>query len=224
MTEELDQSHPHAVQRVLISGEPLGKAQSAIIALHGRGADAEDIAGLAQLVARRNTAILAPRAAGHTWYPYSFLEPIERNEPYLSSAIRLIGDLLQDVAKAGIPAAQIALLGFSQGACLASEFVARNPRRYAGLIAFSGGLIGPLGTTFDHAGSLDGTPVFLGCSDVDFHIPKERVEETANALTKMGATVEKRLYSGMGHTVNEDEVGAARKLLESSHVRAPGTD
>src|SRR5918994_2189228 len=192
--------HPHGGERVLVDGAPLETAAGALIAIHGRGGGAEDIIALAREIAPPNVAILAPQAGGNTWYPYRFLEPTERNEPYLSSALRVVADL-------------IAQLGFSQGACLALEAAARNPRRYAGVIGFSGGLIGPPGTSFDYAGSLESTPVFIGSSDVDPHIPKERVEESATALERLGAAVDVRLYPGMGHTVNRDELEAARSIL-----------
>jgi predicted esterase len=214
--------HPHGGERVLLAGTPVEEATGAIIALHGRGGSAEDIIPLAQEVAPPGVAILAPRAAGGTWYPYRFLEPTERNEPYLSSALRTVGDLIAGLMERGIPAERIALLGFSQGACLALESAARNPRRYAGIIGFSGGLIGPPGTPFTYPGSLAGTPIFIGSSDVDAHIPKERVEESAVALQRLGATVDARLYPGMGHTVNRDELDAARKLLTSAFATDEG--
>jgi len=201
---------------VLLGGAPLETAAGALIAIHGRGAGAEDIIALAREVAPSDVAILAPQAAGNTWYPYRFLEPTERNEPYLSSALRIVADLIAQLGERGIPPERIALLGFSQGACLALEAAARNARRYAGVIGFSGGLIGPPGTSFDFAGSLDGTPVFLGCSDVDPHIPKERVEESGEALNRLGAAVDVRLYPGMGHTVNRDELEAARTILDEA--------
>jgi len=178
--------HPHGGERVLTGGAPLETASGALIAIHGRGAGAEDIIALAREIALSNVTILAPQAAGNTWYPYRFLEPTERNEPYLSSALRIVADLIARLGEHRFPPERVALMGFSQGACLALEAVARNARRYAGVIGFSGGLIGPPGTPFDFAGSLDGTPVFLGCSDVDPHIPKERVEESAAALDRLG--------------------------------------
>ena len=208
--------HPHGGERVLMGGAPLQTAAGALIAIHGRGGGAEDIFALAREIALPNITILAPQAAGNTWYPYRFLEPTERNEPYLSSALRIVADLIAQIGEGGIPPERVALLGFSQGACLALEAAARNARRYAGLIGFSGGLIGPPGTSFDFAGSLDGTPVFLGCSDVDSHIPKERVEESAVALERLGAAVDVRLYSGMGHTINREELEAARTILEEA--------
>ena len=211
-----ERDHPHGGQPVLTAGEPLETATGAIVALHGRGADAEDILGLALEVAPPGAAIVAPQASNNTWYPYRFLEPMERNEPYLSSALRTVAELVARLEASGIAAERIALLGFSQGACLALESAARNARRYAALIGFSGGLIGPPGTDFTYPGSLAGTPVFLGCSDVDSHIPKERVEETAAALSSLGAAVDLRLYPGMGHTVNRDELDAARAILRTT--------
>ena len=208
--------HPHGGERVLVDGAPLETAAGALIAIHGRGAGAEDIIALGKEIAPANVAILAPQAAGNTWYPYRFLEPTERNEPYLSSALRVVADLIAQLGEHGIPPERVALLGFSQGACLALEVAARNPRRYAGVIGFSGGLIGPPGTSFDYAGSLESTPVFIGSSDVDPHIPKERVEESAVALDRLGAAVDARLYPGMGHTVNREELEAARSLLEDA--------
>jgi predicted esterase len=208
--------HPHGDQRVLMGGAPLESARGGLIAIHGRGAGPEDIMALAGEVAPPDITILAPQAAGNTWYPYRFLEPTERNEPYLSSALRVVADLIANLGEHGVPSQRVALLGFSQGACLALEATARNPQRYAGVIGFSGGLIGPPGTSFDFAGTLDGTPVFIGSSDVDPHIPKERVEESAAALDRLGAAVDVRLYPGMGHTVNRDELEAARSILDDA--------
>ena len=207
--------HPHGGQRVLLGGAALESAKGGLIAIHGRGAGAEDIIALAREVAPPGVTILAPQAAGNTWYPYRFLEPTERNEPYLSSALRIIADLIAQLGEQGIPPERVALLGFSQGACLALEAAARNARRYAGVIGFSGGLIGPPGTSFDFAGSLDGTPVFLGCSDVDPHIPVERVHESADVFTRMGATVDKRIYPHMDHSINEPEIDAVDALLRA---------
>src|SRR5829696_5869068 len=154
-----DTAHPHGGEQVLMSGVALEQATGAIIALHGRGAGAEDIIALAQEVAPSGVTILAPQAAGNTWYPHRFIEPRERNEPYLSSALRIVTDLVTRLTDQGVPSERVALLGFSQGACLALEAAARNPRRYAGVIAFSGGLIGPPGTSFDFDGTLEGTPI-----------------------------------------------------------------
>ena len=208
--------HPHGGQPVLMGGASLDSAKGGLIAIHGRGAGAEDIMALAREVAPPAVTILAPQAAGNTWYPYRFLEPTERNEPYLSSALRIVADLIAQLGEQGIPAERVALLGFSQGACLALEAPARNAQRYAGVIGFSGGLIGPPGTSFDFPGSLEGTPVFIGSSDVDHHIPKERVEESAAALERLGAAVDVRLYPGMGHSVNRDELDAAWSILDDA--------
>lgn len=186
-----------------------------MILVHGRGDNAPGILGLAQELAHPDFAYLAPQAAGNTWYPYSFLEPMHRNEPGLSSGLQAVGEVVAQIEAAGIPAERIVLAGFSQGACLASEFVARHARRYGGLLVFSGGLIGPPGTPREYAGSLAETPVFLGCSDVDFHIPLARVEETAVSLTNLGAHVNKQIYPSMGHTIIPDELKQAREIVRS---------
>ncbi|HJX27467.1 MAG TPA: alpha/beta fold hydrolase [Thermoanaerobaculia bacterium] len=206
-------SSPHANQPVLAVGRPLSEAPAAVVMVHGRGASAESILELAAEFERPELAYVAPQAAGSTWYPYSFLAPFEKNEPGLSSALELLEKILAKLESEGIPPERTVLLGFSQGACLSTELAARHPRRYAGIVALSGGLIGPPGTPRDYPGSLDGTPVFLGCSDVDPHIPKERVDESEEVLRRMGAQVTKRIYPGMPHTVNEDEVEWVRELL-----------
>ena len=180
-----------------------------MILIHGRGASAENILGLTGELTVPGFAFLAPQAAGHTWYPYSFLMPMERNEPYLSSALALLEALVKRVSDEGVPPERQILLGFSQGACLSTEFLARRGSRLGGVIGFSGGLIGPEGTPREYAGSLDGTAVFLGSSDPDPHIPVERVRETARILGRLGAAVDERIYEGMGHTVNDDELDAA---------------
>src|SRR5690349_14760634 len=198
---------------VLTAGEPLASAQAAMILLHGRGATAADILSLAGELPRPGFAYLAPEAANNTWYPNSFLAPLASNEPGLSSALAVIASLLEQVNSAGIPAERTVIAGFSQGACLLLEFVARHARRYGGIIALSGGLIGPDGTPRDYPGSLAGTPAFLGCSDVDPHVPRARVEESTEVLRRLGADVTMRLYAGMGHTVNADELAHARAIL-----------
>jgi phospholipase/carboxylesterase len=205
----------HQSQSIAHTGQPLDQAQAALILLHGRGATAPSILLLAEELFHPAYAYVAPQAANNTWYPYTFLAPMQQNEPWLSSALARVGEVVATIEAAGIPAERIVLGGFSQGACLASEFMARNARRYGGLLAFSGGLIGPPGAPRAYAGSLDGTPVFMGCSDVDAHIPKERVEETAVVLEQMGAQVAMRLYPGMGHTINADEIDHARALLQN---------
>ena len=206
---------PHQGQQVVNSGKPLAEAQAAMILVHGRGATAVSILELANELHHPEFAYLAPQAADNTWYPYSFLAPMTQNEPGLSSGLQAIGELVDQVAAAGIPADRLVLAGFSQGACLASEFVARDARRYGGLLAFSGGLIGPPGTPRDYDGSLAGTPVFLGCSDVDFHIPLERVVETAAVFTKLGANVNKQIYPNMGHTIVQDEIDQANQIMQA---------
>ena len=209
----ISNSDPHGQAQIYAAGAALDEADSAIIAIHGRGADAADIINLAGEVAPPGVVILAPNAVGQTWYPYRFIEPIERNEPYLSSALSLVDRLFTRLAEAEIPASRVALLGFSQGACLALEYAARNAQRYGAVIGYSGGLIGPVGATFSYPGSLESTPVFLGCSDVDAHIPVGRVEETADVMRGLDAAVDLRIYRGMGHTVNEDEIQAVQALL-----------
>jgi phospholipase/carboxylesterase len=208
-------TNPHAGQPLLHAGEPLATARAAVVMLHARGATAESILDLAGPLATPGVAYLAPQAAGGAWYPYRFMEPIERNEPWLSAALATVGGVLDHLAAAGLPLERTVLLGFSQGACLALEYAARNGRRYGGVVGLSGGLIGPPGTRWDYPAALDGTPVFLGCSDVDFHIPKERVDESAVVLTDLGAEVTERIYPGMGHTVNQDEIDVVRELLAS---------
>ena len=204
---------PHAGQPVLQSGAALTDARLVAILLHGRGASAEDIIGLASELGVTDVAYVAPQASGNTWYPYSFLTPMEKNEPNLSSALGMVAALVADLEQRGIPANRVALMGFSQGACLALEYAARHARRYACVAAFSGGLIGPPGTPRDYAGSFLGTPIFLGCSDIDPHIPIERVRESAEVCRRMGATVDERIYPGMGHSVNLDELTAVRAIL-----------
>jgi predicted esterase len=185
-----------------------------MILLHGRGASAQSILLLAEELYHPAYVYLAPQAAGSTWYPYTFLAPIPTNEPWLSSALAAVGDVVAQVEAAGIPAERIVVGGFSQGACLAAEFVARNARRYGGLLVFSGGLIGPPGTPRRYPGRLDGVPIFLGCSDSDPHIPRERVEESAEVFERMGAKVTKRLYSSLGHTIVADELKHARAVMQ----------
>jgi predicted esterase len=204
---------PHQGQPVPRAGAPLERAKAAMLMVHGRGATAESILTLAPEFDRPEFAYLAPQAADNTWYPYGFMSPIPSNEPGISSGMAALAAVLAAIAAAGIPAERTVLLGFSQGACLASEFAARHARRYGGIIALSGGLIGPDGTPRDYAGSLDGTPVFFGCSDVDPHIPKERVIHSAGVLRGLGGAVDARLYPGMGHTVNQDEIDAARAIM-----------
>ena len=204
---------PHGAQPVLHAGVPLREARIAVIMLHGRGAGAEDMLGLAGELRLDDVAFLAPRASDYTWYPNRFMAPLESNEPWLSSALSKIETLMGQVESEGIGPERTALAGFSQGACLASEFAARHARRYRAVIALSGGVIGPSGTPRDYTGAFDGTPAFFGCSDIDQHIPIERVRESAGIYRRMGAVVDERIYPRMGHTVNRDELDAVRALL-----------
>lgn len=206
---------PHAAQPVLRRGPDPAAARRVGILVHGRGASADDILGVAEVLALPDVAWLAPQAAGHTWYPFSFLMPVEQNEPGLSSGLARIATLIDGLGEQGVAPDRVALLGFSQGACLALEFAARRAQRYAAVVGFSGGLIGPPGTPRRYTGSMNGTPVFLGCSDIDPHIPLERVHETAELFRRLGASVDERVYPRMGHTINDDELAAARAILLS---------
>ena len=198
---------------MLRRGPAAGQATLAVILVHGRGDSASGILGLADALDAPHVVWLAPQAAGHAWYPFSFLVPMERNEPGLSSGLAVIDGLVETLRAEGLPPERIVLMGFSQGACLAQEYAARHARRYHAVVGLSGGLIGPPGTPRDYAGSFDGTPVFLGCSDIDAHIPVERVHESGDVFARMGAEVDKRIYPGMGHTVNAEELSAVQALL-----------
>jgi phospholipase/carboxylesterase len=210
----------HAGQPVLTAGMPLERAKVAMILAHGRGASARDILGLASELGRPDIAYLAPQAAGSSWWPARFMDPIAANEPWFSSALATVERILERVAGAGIPAERTILLGFSQGACLALEYAARHARRFGGVAGLSGGLFGPDDTPRDYAGTLDGTPVFLGCSDVDFHIPKARVLYSAEVLKRLGGAVTTRLYPNMDHTVNMDEVEFVRGMIDGLVAQA----
>lgn len=203
----------HRGQPVLTAGAPLAGAQAAMIMVHGRGASARDILLLSQEWRAESVAYLAPQAANGTWYPNRFIAPVATNEPWLSSALASIDDVLQTVASAGIAAGRTVLLGFSQGGCLALEFAARNPQRYAAVVGLSAGLIENGDKPRTYSGTLGGTPVFLGCSDVDFHIALERVERSAEIMAHLGGEVDKRIYRNMGHTVNRDEIDAVGQIL-----------
>jgi phospholipase/carboxylesterase len=204
---------PHGAQPLMHAGAAIPTARAAVVMVHGRGASAGSILTLGSALGTTDVAFVAPQAAGGTWYPYSFLSPIPMNEPGISSGMRALARALAHLEEQGMPPERTVLLGFSQGACLASEFAARNARRYGGIVALSGGLIGPDDTARNYAGTLEGTPAFLGCSDVDAHIPAERVRQTAEVLGELGATVDMRLYPGMGHGVIDDEIQAIRTLL-----------
>jgi phospholipase/carboxylesterase len=211
---------PHEGQPLRAAGAPVNEARAAMIMIHGRGGRAEDILTLVPNLEHEGFAYLAPQAANNTWYPYSFLAPIPQNEPGISSGMQVIGGVLDKLIAAGISAERTMLLGFSQGACLAIEFSARHARRYGGIACLSGGLIGPDGTPRDYAGSLDGTPVFLGCSDVDAHIPQERVEHSADVMRQLGAEVTMRIYPGMGHVINDDEREHVRSMMAALEARS----
>ncbi len=206
---------PHAGQPAMRKGPTPAQARLAVILVHGRGDSATGILGLAGELDAADITWIAPQAAGHTWYPYSFMSPIAQNEPGITSGLGVIGGLVKTLGADGIPPERIVLMGFSQGACLSQEFAARNARRYHAVIGLSGGLIGPPGTPRDYDGGFDGTPVFLGCSDIDPHIPLERVNESAEVFRRMGAAVDERIYPRLGHTVNYDEIEAVRALLKA---------
>jgi predicted esterase len=216
------QQSPHQGQRMVRAGAPAHRATAAMILVHGRGASAESMLSLADVLAQPDFAYLAPQAARGTWYPYSFLAPLDDNEPWLTSALQVIDDALRNLELEGFAAERVALLGFSQGGCLTLEYVARNARRYGAVAGLSAGLIGPEGTPRDYAGSLAGTPMFLGCSDIDGHIPLARVAESTRALGALGAQVRETIYPGMGHTINDDEIARVRglmaRLLESGQM------
>lgn len=202
----------HADQPVLAWGAPLESARAALILVHGRGASARDILLLADETAGPDVAAFAPQAAGNSWYPQRFLAPIAANEPYLTSALMAVHQLVERTA-AALPEAQIVIAGFSQGACLALEYAARHPARYGGVLSFSGGLIGPEGSAFNYQGQFNDTPVFLGVSDNDSHIPLDRVEESARVFAGMGAAVTERLYPNTGHQIVRDEIDFMADLM-----------
>jgi predicted esterase len=201
---------------VYSTGAKLNEAAGALILLHGRGATADDILSVSTYLDFPQLAYLAPQAEGYAWYPNRFIVPVEQNEPYLSGALSRIDEIVKEVEAHHIPIHKIFVGGFSQGACLASEYVIRNPRRYGGLLVFSGGYIGPLDTPRQTNGDLNGMPAFLGCSDIDPHIPLQRVKDTSALLKAMGAKVTEKIYPNMGHAINEDEIELARQLISES--------
>lgn len=215
-TSAVREMYPHAGQPVLQAGAPLNEARGAVVLLHGRGGSAEDILGLADAFGRDDLAFLAPQAAAHSWYPMSFLAPREENEPWLTSALDKVASVVASIEAAGIPRERIVIAGFSQGACLSTEFVASNPVRYAGLIAFTGGLIGPVGMDLRHEGDLAGTPALFMSGDPDPHVPWQRVVDSAKELERMGAKVETVRYPGKPHSVSADEVKRAKVLLQTA--------
>jgi predicted esterase len=204
---------PHDREPVTTLGAPLGAAPVAVILMHGRNAGPANILDLAARFLRPDLTYLAPAAAGRTWYPHSFLADRDSNEPGLSSALGVMADLVAQADAAGVPRRQVVIAGFSQGACLAAEFAVRHPARYGGIAVFSGGVIGPPGTVWPDTCDLAGTPMFFGCSDVDSHVPDARVSESAALCTRLGAAVTRRVYPGMGHLVNDDEIAWMQTLL-----------
>lgn len=209
---------PHQQNPIQKGGAAADEANIAMIMIHGRGASAASIADLSRAFnTELKLRLAAPQAAGHTWYPYSFLAPTEKNEPGLSSGLQQIYSSFTELEDEGFKPEQIYLLGFSQGACLATEYAARHPQRFGGLIILSGGLIGNEVHAENYSGSLEQTPVFMGCSDVDPHIPLERFNETETVLNKLGAAITKKVYPGMGHLVNEDEIEHISAMLNTAN-------
>jgi phospholipase/carboxylesterase len=204
----------HARQ-VIEAGIPVAKASKALLMLHGRGATAQDILSLTNELPLDDFYVVAPQATNFTWYPFSFLEPVSRNEPWLSSALHLIRDIIHDINKAGIPSEKIFILGFSQGACLTLEFASRNATRWGGVFAFTGGLIGDVINRTNYVGNFAKTPVFIGNSDSDPHVPLTRTEESAAVMKEMGALVTVKIYPQMPHTVNRDEIAMTSAILKS---------
>ena len=206
---------PHGGQPIETRGRPLGEGRVALIMIHGRNAAPKNILDLVPALRHPEVTYVAPAAAGGTWYPTSFLSPIEQNEPGISSGISVVHSLIEKAIAGGVPAERIVLLGFSQGACLAATAAQRRPARYGGLIVCSGGLIGPPGTRWSEDGTFAQTPVFLECSDLDAHVPEERVRASAAVFERMGAAVTTRIVPGMGHVVNDDEIAFTGELLEA---------
>jgi phospholipase/carboxylesterase/glyoxalase family protein len=205
---------PHAGQPVVEAGRPLGEARTAVIMVHGRNAGPANILDLVPRLARPDVTFLAPAAAGRTWYPHGFMAEVSSNEPGLSSGLHVLASLIARIEAAGVPRSRTVVLGFSQGACLAAEFAVRHASRFGGIVIYSGGAIGPPGTVWDESGRFDGTPVFFGCSDRDSHVPESRVTESADLFRRMGAAVACRIYPGMGHLVNDDEIVWTQALLD----------
>jgi len=208
-------SGPHQDQQVVTGGMSLDDAEVAMILIHGRGASAQSIMLFAEEFERNDIHYRAIQASGHAWYPRSFMAPKEMNQPGISSGLQAIHDQITEINSANISTDNIVLLGFSQGACLTTEFAARHPQRYGGIVGLSGGLIGEEIDPENYDGSLEKTPVFLGCSDRDPHIPQERVDTTEQVFEQLHADVTKKIYKGMGHTVNKDEISHVNTILES---------
>ena len=200
-------------KQIIHAGKDLEQATKALIMVHGRGASAEDILGLSAYLPVNDFALLAPQATNNTWYPYSFMAPVKENEPWLSSALDLLKEVVTDVKAKGIAEENIYLLGFSQGACLTLEFVTRHATKYGGVVAFTGGLIGDKIYNENYKGNFSATPVFIGTSDPDPHVPVERVNASEDILIKMNATVIKKIYKNMGHTISQDEINQVNEFI-----------
>lgn len=200
-------------KQVVYGGTELGKAQKALIMVHGRGASAEDILSLAAHLNVKDFSLVAPQATNNTWYPYSFLAPVSENEPWLSSALELLKDVVNDIVIAGVAKKDIYFLGFSQGACLMLEFITRNAEHYGGAVAFTGGLIGEKIDATNYKGDFGAMPVFIGTSDPDPHVPVSRVNESVSILKSMNAGVTAKIYPLMGHTITQDEINTANDLV-----------
>lgn len=199
-----------------VSGLPLGEAKKVLIMLHGRGDSAGSFIGLAQELEIPDFTVIALQAKQNTWYPYSFLAPVSSNQPFLDDSLDEIKMLSAELYDQGFASGQIYFLGFSQGACLTLEFTARNAKKYGGIIAFTGGLIGEHLSYSEYAGDFEHTPVFIGSSDRDPHVPEQRIHESVAVIEKMGASVEKVIYPGMGHTINREEMEKANTVLNLS--------
>jgi len=205
-------------KNIITAGKEINKESNVLIMLHGRGGSAEDILSLSSYLDVNDFSLLAPQATNHSWYPYSFLAPPEQNDPWLSSALERLKEVVDDLSAKGISSENIYFLGFSQGACLTLEYVTRNAKKYGGVIAFTGGLIGNKVNLTNYKGDFENTPVFIGTGDPDPHVPVERVYATTNILKNMNAAVTEKVYAGMGHTINQDEIVHANKIL--ANVRA----
>ena len=207
---------PHQSQHLYQRGANVKEAKSAMIMIHGRGASPESILSLTnEIKHRKEITFYAPEAHGFTWYPYSFLAPLEKNQPELNSAIQSIYNAITVAENAGFSKDKIFILGFSQGACLAAEYVARHPDKYAGIFIFSGGLIGHRINEDSYTGNLQKTPIFIGCSDVDTHIPLQRIHKTDSILSSVNGDVTKVIYPNFGHTINKDEINHLNKIISN---------
>ena len=211
-------------KNIISAGKKLDEATGALILLHGRGGSAQDILSLASYLHVQELALLAPQATNHSWYPLSFMAPVQQNEPWLSSALQVVSEIVQDVVASGFAEEKIFFAGFSQGACLTLEFAARHAKSYAGIVAFTGGLIGQQINAANYQGDFSGTPVFIGTSDPDPHVPVERVSASAEILRRMGAVVTEKVYPNMGHTITQDEILLANQLVFDARITPKVSD